>query len=54
MSEVTKIEGILQKFAPCIARGDLDACAEEGARMALEYSTIHIYDNWNNTIKLRS
>jgi len=54
MSEITKMEEFLQKLAPCIERSDLDACVEEAAQMALEYSTIHIYDNWNNAIKLRS
>jgi hypothetical protein len=36
MSENSKTEEFLQKLAPCIARGDLDACVEEAARVARE------------------
>jgi len=28
------IQEFLQKLAPCIERGDLDACVEEAARVA--------------------
>ena len=31
-----KTEEFLQKLAPCIERGDLDACVEEAARVARE------------------
>jgi hypothetical protein len=30
-----KTEEFLKKLAPCIERGDLDACVEEAARVAL-------------------
>ena len=30
-----KTEEFLKKLAPCIERGDLDACLEEAARVAL-------------------
>ena len=36
MSENNKTEEFLQKLAPCIERGDLDACMEEAARVARE------------------
>ncbi|MFA4956463.1 MAG: hypothetical protein WC556_05755 [Candidatus Methanoperedens sp.] len=36
MSEHNKTEEFLQKLAPCIERGDLDACVEEAARVAKE------------------
>jgi hypothetical protein len=28
-----KIQEFLQKLAPCVERGDLDACVEEAARV---------------------
>ena len=36
MSENNKTEDFLQKLAPCIERGDLDACVEEAVRLAGE------------------
>jgi len=36
MPENNKTEEFLQKLAPCIERGDLDACVEEAARVARE------------------
>ncbi|MFA4956459.1 MAG: tetratricopeptide repeat protein [Candidatus Methanoperedens sp.] len=36
MSEHNKTEEFLKKLAPCIERGDLDACVEEAARVARE------------------
>jgi hypothetical protein len=36
MPDDNKIQELLQKLSPCIERGDLDACVEEAARMALE------------------
>ena len=36
MPENNKTEEFLQKLAPCIERGDLDACVEEAARVAEE------------------
>lgn len=36
MSENNKTEEFLQKLAPCIERGDMDACVEEAARLAGE------------------
>jgi len=36
MSENNKTAEFLQKLAPCIERGDLDACVEEAARVARE------------------
>jgi hypothetical protein len=32
MSENNKTQEFLQKLAPCIERGDLDACVDEAAR----------------------
>jgi hypothetical protein len=34
MSENTKTSEFLQKLAPCIEHGDLDACVEEAAQEA--------------------
>ncbi len=34
MPEDKKTEELLQKLAPCIERGELEACAEEAARVA--------------------
>ncbi len=34
MSDNKKIEEFLQKLAPCIERGELEACVEEAARVA--------------------
>lgn len=36
MPDTNKTEEFLQKLAPCIERGDLDACVEEAARLARE------------------
>jgi hypothetical protein len=36
MPNDNKTEEFLQKLAPCIERGDLDACVEEAARVARE------------------
>ncbi|MFZ3167305.1 MAG: hypothetical protein WA130_06790 [Candidatus Methanoperedens sp.] len=36
ISDNNKTEDFLQKLAPCIERGDLDACVEEAARVAGE------------------
>jgi hypothetical protein len=36
MPENNNIQEFLQKLAPCIERGDLDACVEEAARVAQE------------------
>jgi hypothetical protein len=36
MPDDNKTQEFLQKLAPCIERGDLDACAEEEARVAQE------------------
>jgi tetratricopeptide (TPR) repeat protein len=36
MPENTKTSEFLKKLAPCIERGDLDACVEEAARVARE------------------
>jgi hypothetical protein len=36
MPENTKTAEFLQKLAPCIERGDPDACVGEAARMARE------------------
>jgi tetratricopeptide (TPR) repeat protein len=36
MPNNNKTEEFLQKLAPCIERGDLDACVEEAARVARE------------------
>ncbi len=36
MSDNNKIEEFLQKIAPCIERGELEACVEEAVRMARE------------------
>jgi hypothetical protein len=33
-----KTEEFLQKLAPCIERGDLDACVEEAARVARRFA----------------
>ncbi len=37
MVENDKTEEFLQKLAPCIQRGELDACVEEAARLANEF-----------------
>ncbi len=34
MPEANKTEEFLQKLAPCIERGELEACVEEAARVA--------------------
>ncbi|MFZ2196245.1 MAG: hypothetical protein WAV13_00820 [Thermodesulfovibrionales bacterium] len=34
MPDDNKTQEFLQKLAPCIERGDLDACVEEAARVA--------------------
>jgi hypothetical protein len=36
MPENSKTEKFFQKLAPCIERGELEACVEEEARMARE------------------
>ncbi|CAG0981657.1 hypothetical protein METP3_02116 [Methanosarcinales archaeon] len=36
MPENNKTEDFLQKLAPCIERGDLDACVGEAVRLAGE------------------
>jgi|GEM_PF-1825528 len=36
MPDYNKTQEFLQKLAPCIERGDLDACVEEAARLARE------------------
>ena len=36
MSENNRNQEFLQKLAPCIERGDLDACVEEAARITRE------------------
>ncbi len=36
MPDTNKTEDFLQKLAPCIERGDLDACVEEAAQLAGE------------------
>jgi hypothetical protein len=36
MPDNNKTEEFLKKLAPCIERGDPDACVEEAARMARE------------------
>ncbi|MCZ7401287.1 MAG: hypothetical protein O8C61_03610 [Candidatus Methanoperedens sp.] len=36
MPNDNKTQEFLQKLAPCIERGDLDACVEEAARVARE------------------
>ncbi|MFZ3059843.1 MAG: hypothetical protein WA102_08910 [Candidatus Methanoperedens sp.] len=36
MPENNKTEEFLQKLAPCIERGELEACVEEAARLARE------------------
>ena len=36
MPENNKTQEFLKKLAPCIERGDLDACVEEAARVAKE------------------
>jgi hypothetical protein len=37
MAESSKTEEFLKKLAPCIERGELEACVEEEARVMLGY-----------------
>ncbi len=40
MPENTKTAEFLLKLAPCIERGDLEACVEEAARVAREMGVV--------------